>query len=141
MKLSISYIIILMQCYFLCSCDHIQKKQITTNSQESIPISNLKWKNKIYDFQKVRQDTIITARYTFYNTCDKDLIIQYVNPDCNCTTYQLSKKMIPVNDSAYIELSLNTKNKIGKQHLYTTIKANTKAQMYKLILKGYVEHH
>ena len=26
MKLSISYIIILMQCYFLCSCDHIQKK-------------------------------------------------------------------------------------------------------------------
>lgn len=136
----ISILLILQIICILSACNQKKQKQITIDSQDSIAQTTLKWKNKICDFGIVKQDTIISAQYTFYNTGDKELIILYVNPDCNCTSYELSRKKIPINDSAFIKLSLNTQNKIGKQHLYTTVCANTKARMYKLTLKAYVEH-
>ncbi|MEG0519382.1 MAG: hypothetical protein RR555_11050 [Bacteroidales bacterium] len=35
-------------------------------------------------------------------------------------------------DTAYVELMFNTQGKYGLQKIYTVMKANTKAQMYKL---------
>lgn len=136
----VSILIMVFIIYTFNSCSRKPQKQITINPQDSVVKSDLKWKNKIYDFGNVKQDSIISAKYTFYNTGDKELIIFYVNPYYSCTSYELSRKRVPINDSAYITLNLNTKNKIGKQHLYTTVCANTEARMYKLTLKAYVEH-
>ena len=42
----------------------------------------------------VPSDTILKAHYMLYNVSDNLLKIEYVNPDCSCTDYRLSKNII-----------------------------------------------
>jgi hypothetical protein len=90
--------------------------------------------NKTVDFGDVKPDTILTAKFFFVNSGKREVEIEYVNPDCSCTSYSLSKKVIYPADTAYVELSLNTANKYGKTKIYSTMKANTFVGMYKLTI-------
>ncbi|MDR2811134.1 MAG: DUF1573 domain-containing protein [Tannerellaceae bacterium] len=65
--------------------------------------------------------------------------MNYVNPECTCTSDYVSDYTINPHDSIYIDLKFDTKNKFGEQKIYTIINADTKAQMYKLMLKAIIE--
>ena len=105
---------------------------------ESLPMANLFFSNKVVDFGMVPSDTILKAHYMLYNVSDNLLKIEYVNPDCSCTDYRLSKNIIQPNDSAMLTLILNTSNKIGKYELKTILKANTPGKMYILKMRANV---
>jgi hypothetical protein len=100
--------------------------------------SKLIFENKVFDFGQIEQDTVISAVFIFKNTGKKNLIIDYVNPDCSCTDYYLSKDTISPEDTASIVLFLNAINKLGKVKGYTIVSANTEEELYKLTLKGEV---
>ncbi|WP_084135159.1 DUF1573 domain-containing protein [Rikenella microfusus] len=63
-------------------------------------------------------------------------VVYYVNPDCSCTGYTLSKPVARPGDTLSIALRLSTRHKIGRQKLYTVVRANTAEQMYRLLLKA-----
>ncbi|MDE5417934.1 DUF1573 domain-containing protein [Labilibaculum sp. DW002] len=102
-------------------------------------LSSLIFINKYIDFGKVRQDTLLIGKYRFYNSGSDTLFIKYVNPDCSCTGYSLSNDTIQPLDTAFIELKFDTKEKLGFNKIYTTVRANTQTEFYKLTLKAYVE--
>ena len=114
----------------------IEKKLV--NSQEQEEVSDLKFVSKIYDFGLIKRDSIVTALYTFSNIGDHNLIIESVNPDCTCTGYTLSKDTIMPQDTAFIQLTLDTHDKYGEIKAYTIVTANTNAKLYKLTLIGKV---
>ena len=112
----------------------IEKNIVESEAQEEI--TDLIFFDKIYDFGLIKHDSIVTALYTFINTGEHNLIIKSVNPDCTCTGYTLSKDTIMPNDTAFIQLTLNTHDKFGEVKAYTIVTANTEDKLYKLTLKG-----
>jgi hypothetical protein len=112
--------------------------EISTNE---MPLAKLAFSRKIVDLGEVPEDTILVAKYMLYNTSENLLEIEYVNPDCSCTDYKLSKHSIHPKDSALLTLFLNTANKIGSYELNTILKANTIEKMYMVQMKAKIKEN
>ena len=101
---------------------------------ENTTQKSLMFLNKMVNFGDVTSDTTLLAKFFFVNNGIEPVKIEYVNPDCTCTSYSLSQKTVNVNDTAYVELQINTSHKYGYNKIYSTMKADTHAQMYKLTI-------
>lgn len=112
--------------------------EISTNE---MPLAKLAFSRKIVDLGEVPEDTILVAKYMLYNTSENLLEIEYVNHDCSCTDYKLSKHSIQPRDSALLTLFLNTANKIGSYELNTILKANTIEKMYMVQMKAKIKEN
>ncbi|MCH5305750.1 MAG: DUF1573 domain-containing protein [Rikenella sp.] len=88
------------------------------------------------DFGHVSADTSLVATFVARNTGTEDLVVYYVNPDCSCTEYHLSKPIAHPGDTLTITLRFSTRHKIGEQKLYTIVRTNTEEQMDRLLLKA-----
>lgn len=104
------------------------------------PMTSVKVIEALIDLGKVSSDTTVSASYHFINTGKDTLKVGFVNPDCMCTSYDLSNKVTLVGDTLAVTLRVNTKNKIGEQKLKTVVKLNTKEKLYALTLKMDVEN-
>ena len=98
---------------------------------------NLFIPNKIRNKGKIKAGTRIKERFVLHNNSSKTIYIEYVNPDCNCTSYQVSSYQILPSDSIFIDLELDTQYKYGEEKVYTIIKTKDK-EMYKLTIKANV---
>jgi len=108
---------------------------ISSSAQTSKADENrLIFLEKIYEFGVVKADTLLSARFHFVNVGKDTVHIDYVNPECSCTSYLLSKQDLAPRDTAYIDIAYNTKGKFGAQKAYVIVRANTKEQMYKLTI-------
>lgn len=81
----------------------------------------LLFQNKNIDFGRVSNDTVLYAKFVMKNISKHNVVINYVNPDCSCTAFQVSKKDILPQDTASIVLTVDTRNKYGKEKLYTIV--------------------
>lgn len=108
----------------------VQKKNTEDNGD--VPVLNLL--NRRVDVGKAKKDSSVTGKYYFTNTGKKKLVIDYVNPDCSCTGFYLSKKELEPGDSSCLTLKMSTKNKQGEIQINATISANTPTHFYKVIL-------
>jgi len=102
----------------------------------ALPVSSLEFDRQIIDFGDVRQDTLLTATYIARNTGQNDIVIAYVNPECICTSYRVSKTRVSPSDTLSIVLTLDTTGKRYGQILHTTVRANTNEKMHRLLLKA-----
>lgn len=84
---------------------------------------------------KVRTDTIVSVSFRIANTGQNPLYINYINPDCMCTSYDYTCDTISTGDTLRVNLHVNTKDKYGEQKLVTIVKLNTEEKMHKLTLK------
>ena len=108
-------------------------------SKSSDPLTEIDFQETLLDVGNLSRDTTIYQIYTFRNTGTLPLIVYNVNPDCNCTSYDLSKTTAMPNDSIKLTLTVATKNKkIGMFMLNTVVTVNTKKHMYRLRLVGNV---
>ena len=110
----------------------------TDSPTKKLPVSSLEFDNLIVDFGDVSNDTTLVATYVARNTGKNDIVIAYVNPECTCTSYHISKTTLPPNDTLSIALTFDTKGKINKQLVYATVRANTEVEMHKLLIKANV---
>lgn len=117
----------------LSACVDTKKEHKKELAPKNIPLTEAAFVNRIQDFGVLPQDTTVSAEFYFKNTGKNKLIVDYVNPDCTCTGYELSKDTIAVGDSAFIRLDFNTKHKYGKQKIYTIVSMNTREELYKLM--------
>lgn len=143
------YILFLLVAFFSCN-EAVKKKEtpketttktattVAKKSEEkSYPV--LKFSKKVVDFKTISEGEIVKADFMFKNPSKDTLQIEYVNPECTCTTYDLSSYTIPPNEEGFITLTYNSTNRVGKNKSYTVVKANTKTKFYKLMLKVTVE--
>lgn len=107
------------------------------DSQKKVP--RLSFLNEVIDAGKIPADTTITVRFPFSNKGEGTLIIDYVKPDCICTSYSLSSDTVCKSEEGFIELVFDSEGKIGEQKIYTVIKSNSPEKFARLLLKVYVQ--
>ena len=95
----------------------------------------LSFQQKSVDFGRVPNDTILYVKYVMENVSNKDVRINYVNPECSCTDYWISKNIVSPKDTASIILKIDTTNKYGKEKLYTIVNYGDNKKMFKLTTK------
>lgn len=100
------------------------------------PLTEVEFDEKLHDFGILPKDTVVFKTYTLKNIGENPLVIYLINPDCNCTDYELSKKIAIPGDSIQIKLQVDTKGKEKKFMVNTVVRVNTQLQMYRLRLTG-----
>ena len=80
---------------------------------KQLPLTEVRIKNKVVKLNAVRTGEKVTARYVLYNTGNNPLFIEYVNPDCSCTGYEVSDSITFPGDSLQIMLKFDTTGKAG----------------------------
>lgn len=125
-------VIVAAAIWIFCQLQNLPKEKSPQGKKE-VPLTELKFDTKTSDVGVIPLDTIVKATYIMKNSGINPLVIYYVIADCNCTSYELSKKIIQPNDTAKLVLAINTKGKDeGKQTLRTTMRANTLDELYLL---------
>ncbi len=99
---------------------------------KQLPLTEVRIKNKVVNLNAVRTGEKVTARYVLYNTGNNPLFIEYVNPDCSCTGYEVSDSITFPGDSLQIMLKFDTTGKAGINFMSAVVKANTSTALYKL---------
>lgn len=129
--------------FFIWGCQSNETEQKSKDSEivnfANEKLTTLELKNTVVDVGSISDDTTVFADYYLQNTGSEDLHIYSVAPDCYCTGYKLSKKVVSSGDTAKIVLEFNSKNKYGKQKIYSTVTVNTKDKLYRLILKANIK--
>ncbi|HET8860117.1 DUF1573 domain-containing protein [Marivirga sp.] len=135
---SIHYILI-FYLIFTISCTENNSENNQDVQKENNLLTTIRFDNEIIDFGDVKQGDTLTARYSFKNSGANDLIIDYVNPECGCTSYTISQKRILASDSGYINLVIDTYDKIGNVNIYAIVKSNTKDKFNRLLVKANIK--
>ena len=86
---------------------------------KQLPLTEVRIKNKVVKLNAVR-------------TGNNPLFIEYVNPDCSCTGYEVSDSITFPGDSLQIMLKFDTTGKAGINFMSAVVKANTSTALYKL---------
>jgi hypothetical protein len=90
--------------------------------------------NSVIKRDSVKSGDTVTANFNFTNNSNEKVTIEYVNPDCVCTSYSISDKILEPNDTAYIKLDFATSGYYGKKKVPAVVKANTKSKFYMISL-------
>lgn len=91
------------------------------------------------NFGKVAQDTILRAEFNIDNIGKEPLYLLNINPDCRCTRYDYDKKIAQAGEKIKVILTIDTKGKIGKEKIYSTMTLNTLTKNYKLLVEAEIE--
>ncbi|CAL2089325.1 DUF1573 domain-containing protein [Tenacibaculum sp. 190524A05c] len=123
----------------LFSCNDPKKQNNVSvakpTQKEITKYADLVFDTKLIKFDSVKKGKMVSAKYVFSNPSADTLKLDYVNPECICTSYEVSSHVIPPNDKGEITLNLDTTHKIGETKINAVVKANTKTKFYKIILK------
>ncbi len=82
------------------------------------------FKNKYYDFGKIKKGSKITYNFEFVNEGKKDLVILKTISSCGCTAINSKASIIKQQESGSIGIVFSTAGRTGKQHKTVTIISN-----------------
>lgn len=68
----------------------------------------------VYDFGVVDSNQVIEKGFTIENTGSADLIIRDLILDCNCTKFEISRKIIPPGEQAQLLMAYDITGRWGK---------------------------
>lgn len=74
-----------------------------------------------HSFGQIPQNKPVSHEFSFTNTSDKPVVIEFVNADCGCTTPDYPKQAIAKGKSAKIKVTFNAAA-LGKFRKTITIK-------------------
>lgn len=135
--LSLSFIVTLRFCNLdiKSSASQYDQDNVDIVDKVQIPLTDISILNNIEYYEGIcSNDTTISARYVIRNIGNNPLVIQYVNPNCSCTKYTVSKQITAPGDTVSIVLHMNTSGKTGQNKVTATFKANTIQELYILRL-------
>lgn len=118
----------------LLACGNTQSEKENQTRKEAYIVFD----SKIVDLGAVNEGDTLVGKFSFVNKSNSDLIIEYVNPDCICTSFTISEKKIRPGGHGLITLFLDTRGKVGEQKVYAVVKANTKSKFHRIIMKATV---
>ncbi len=130
-----------MKIYLTCLCYIITMVSCFGPSTESkAPISEERPTAKI-EFERtkiflknVRKGEIVEGVFRFRNTGAGTLYIEYINPDCTCTAYEVSSKEIRPGQDGWVKLVLDTQDKLPDTRINAVVRTNTTEKFHRLVL-------
>ncbi|MBK9193376.1 MAG: DUF1573 domain-containing protein [Crocinitomicaceae bacterium] len=92
--------------------------------------AEMKFQKEIHDFGASQKGNLLTYEFTFTNTGDEELIIEKIESDCGCFSYEISAMNLKPGETATIKVILDTATQSGltvrKLIIYSNIKNKTK---------------
>jgi hypothetical protein len=149
MRTSIFYSIIILIVFGLTvACNQQSSKDIPADVVHN-PISadgegNLEdlpafeFKEKYHDFGSVIQGEKVTYGFKFKNIGNSDLLITKVTTSCGCTAPEYPKKPIKPGEEGAIQITFDSRGRVGYQNKSATVVANTQPNQTKLRIKAKV---
>tara|TARA_X000000950_G_C13444144_1_gene469263 strand:- start:120 stop:491 length:372 start_codon:yes stop_codon:yes gene_type:complete len=95
---------------------------------------------KTFKFPKTKEGITINHTYNLTNTGDAPLLIQKYEVSCSCTILKFPKDPILPNQSVKLEVTFDTKDKIGWQDRIISLYSNAENSPNKLRFKVMVDN-
>ena len=115
-----------------------QNTNTVSNSQENIILKNkgtLKINKNRVDIGEVEKGKEIKYRFTIKNIGIEKVDLLRYQTSCNCTKIDVSAKEVSPLDTIFVEMTIDTENKIlGKHNVYAVLITNGQQKRYNLEL-------
>ncbi len=109
---------------------------ITSYGQvDTMPV--IKFDKIEHDFAKIKEGTLASYSFVFYNTGKGPLILKDVHASCGCTTPEWPKEPIMPGGKAFIKAAFNSYGRPGNFTKFITVKSNAGPDIT-LTIKGEV---
>lgn len=92
-----------------------------------------------YSFDKVKQGSLVKARFSLLNEGKSPVQIQEIKPSCSCSVLSWERRTLSPGDSLSVEVTFNTAGKVGRQRKSFTVLSNAENSPTLFYLIGEVE--
>jgi len=94
-------------------------------TEEVRAIAAMTFEEDFHDFGTIRSGDKTSHTFTFKNTGDSYLLIEFASGSCGCTVPEWPQKPIPPGESGEILVKFDSQDKVGEQNQEVNIIANT----------------
>ena len=122
--------------FLLCSCykpNNTINSSVIDNGAEIIILGN-----EIINFGEIIQGEKVDLEFKIKNTGNGDLIIANAKASCGCTQLKYPKEVIKQGNVESINVTFDSKNKIGVQKKNITLTTNSTPNIKILTIEGMV---
>jgi len=122
--------------FLFCSCykpDNTVNSSIIDNGAEIMILGN-----EIINFGEIIQGEKVDLEFKIKNTGNGDLIITNAKASCGCTQLKYPKEVIKQGNVESINVTFDSKNKIGVQKKNITLMTNATPNIKILTIEGMV---
>lgn len=121
---------------FLFCLQILMLSSFASNAQnDTLPV--IKFDKTEHDFGKIKEGTMATYSFVFYNKGQAPLQLKDVHASCGCTTPEWPKEPIMPGAKASIKAAFNSYGRPGLFTKYITVKSNGGPDLT-LVIKGEV---
>lgn len=103
--------------------------------RQQVPLTQVRIYNPIRNVGQIQKGDLIAEEYIIENIGNNPLHLWEVIPDCTCTNYSLSERIVPVGSHTILTLFVDTKNRVGTNSLNTILSLNTNEKNHILLLQ------
>ena len=137
------YILVLLVCSAIVSCDVRRKDKIADDSetQKALALKDsttVQIIDSAYNFKTVTDGEKVMYSYRFKNIGTKPLVIVEATASCGCTVPQKPEKPILPGETGFIKIVFDSKGRVGEAHKSISVISNAKPEFPTLILTGNV---
>ena len=137
------YILVLLVCSAIVSCDVRRKDKIADDSetQKALALKDsttVQIIDSAYNFKTVTDGEKVMYSYRFKNIGTKPLVIVEATASCGCTVPQKPEKPILPGETGFIKIVFDSKGRVGEAHKTISVISNAKPEFPTLILTGNV---
>ncbi len=113
--------------------------QSVSFAKQDTTYAEMKFNSQIHDFGDVTKGDTLKHTFTFKNTGEQKLIIEGVELECDCLSYELDKTELEPGEEGKVSVILNTKNLNGLSVRKLVIKANIENQQKEISVTAEVK--
>ena len=118
----------------LFSCNSLtQKKKYKVVGTTQVKISP-----DHYDFGRIIQGEKVSYTFQVENIGDKPLLINDAVGSCGCTASTYTEKPVPPGEKAYVEITFDSKGRLGAQYKAVNVYMNTRPKKRTLMFQANV---
>ncbi|MBK8787240.1 MAG: DUF1573 domain-containing protein [Chitinophagaceae bacterium] len=137
------YILVLLVCSAIVSCDVRRKDKIADDSETQMALAlkdstTVQIIDSAYNFKTVTDGEKVMYSYRFKNIGTKPLVIVEATASCGCTVPQKPEKPILPGETGFIKIVFDSKGRVGEAHKTISVISNAKPEFPTLILTGNV---
>ena len=93
---------------------NIEEFFASMTKEDSVAAPKIEFKEKSFNYGKIKQGDTVHHEFVFINTGKKDLLIRKTKASCGCTISQPDKTILKAGESANIKVDFNSAGKHGK---------------------------
>lgn len=98
--------------------------RVMAEQAASSKFTSVQFLEKDFNFVNAKDGDIITHRFSFENTGNRDLVLTNVKPSCGCTTPTWSDTPVKPGEKGFIDIKFDTAGKVGIQVKTITVTGN-----------------